>query len=103
MADSAAFGWICDELERSTSLDRLEARGTMRLALKQAGLEARSVSGEPIAVVVEQLLADELRCRAVEEPEATCSALVSRLREQGPASDEDAAEAPEDVFRRLGG
>ena len=46
MPDSAAFEWTCNELEERCSLDRLEARGTVRLALKQAGLEARSVTPE---------------------------------------------------------
>jgi hypothetical protein len=36
MADSKAFTTLCEELERASSLDRLEARGTVRLALKQA-------------------------------------------------------------------
>ncbi len=103
MADSKAFDWICDELERATSLDRLEARGTMRLALKQAGLEARSVSGEQIAVVIEKLLPGELRSRGIEDPEATCEALRAHLAEFVPAADAHLADTPEDVFQRLGG
>jgi len=34
MADSAAFGWVCEQLQRATHLSELEARGTVRLALK---------------------------------------------------------------------
>ena len=51
MADTAAFGWLCNELERVTTLNRLEARGTVRIALKQAGLESRSVTPDQMRVV----------------------------------------------------
>ena len=44
MANSTAFEWLCEQLETHTSLDRLEARGTVRLTLKEAGLEASRVS-----------------------------------------------------------
>ena len=46
MPDSAAFEFACGQLETGTSLDRLAARGTVRIALKQAGLEAR-IQGFP--------------------------------------------------------
>jgi len=52
MADSAAFTHICDALESETSFSRIEARGTIRLALKSAGLAANSVTPEQIKVVV---------------------------------------------------
>ena len=60
MPNSAAFEWTCQEIEGVTSLDTLEARGTVRLALKEAGLDARSASPHQIAVVVERILASEL-------------------------------------------
>ena len=40
MADARAFDWVCEEVEKKSSLSRLEARGTVRLALKKAGLDA---------------------------------------------------------------
>ena len=40
MTDSAAFGLVCEEIERITQLSRLEARGTVRLAMKEAGGDA---------------------------------------------------------------
>ena len=44
MADSPAFDCVCEKLEEAPPRDRLQARGTVRLALKQAGLDARSVT-----------------------------------------------------------
>ncbi len=100
MADSAAFDFACAELQRSTTLDRLEARGTVRIALKQAGLEARSVLPDQMKVVVEKVLPGELMTRGVENPEAVCSALAEGLAgvDGGRAGD-----TPDEVFARLGG
>lgn len=102
MADSPTFDWICSELERRSDLDRLEARGTVRLALKEAGLQARSVTPDQMKVVLERMLPTELATRGVEDAEQLCTTLLPDL--QSLASELDGApEAPEDVFRRLGG
>ena len=39
MSAVSVFDHVCDGVERGTSLDRLQSRGTVRLALKEAGLE----------------------------------------------------------------
>lgn len=101
VADSAAFDFVCEELQRDTSLDRLEARGTVRLALKQAGLEARSVTPDQMKVVVQKLLPGELSSRGIANGDDVCRKMVSGLDrvDAGGA----AGEAPDEVFRRLGG
>ena len=101
MANAPAFDWICGELERLTSLDTLEARGTVRLSLKKAGLEARSVSPGQLAVVAGRILGGELRARGIENAEQVCEDLVTSLESHQPAS--SAGESPEEVFKRLGG
>lgn len=101
MPNSAAFDWTCQEIERATSLDTLEARGTVRLALKEAGLDARSASPQQVAVVVERILAAELRARGIENADQVCASLAIGLKSQAPES--GAEESPEEVFRRLGG
>ena len=100
MADSEVFDFVCDELEQRTSLDRLEARGTVRLALKQAGLDARSVDARQMSVVVTKVIPGELESRGVESAAQHCSAIGSRLNslEVSPRT-----ETPEAVFERLGG
>jgi hypothetical protein len=102
MAGSPAFESACEELESATSLSRLEARGTMRLVLKQAGLQARSVSAREIGVVIEKLLPGELGARGVDDPDAACLALASRLLWPQSPEPEATVDAPEEVFRRLG-
>jgi len=101
MADSHAFEWTCDELERSSELGKLEARGTVRLTLKKSGLDARSVDPAQMQVVVERALPDELRTRGVADPDRVCHALVEGLGNL--SSPEHGGDSPEDVFRRLGG
>ncbi len=100
MADSEVFDFICEQLEQRTSLDRLEARGTVRLTLKQAGLDARSVSAQQMGVAVDKLLPGELESRGIEGAAQHCTAIKTGLAtlEVGPSS-----ETPEAVFERLGG
>jgi hypothetical protein len=66
MASSKVFEWLCDELEGATSFDRLEARGTVRLALKASGLDARTVTPDQVTVLIEKVLAGELTARGIE-------------------------------------
>ncbi len=105
MADAAAFEWLCAELEQGSSLDRLEARGTVRLALKQAGLEARTVTADQMQVVVEKVLPRELENRGIADSKDVCRGFLSGLRELAAdsATSADTPEMPDDVFRRLGG
>jgi len=98
--DSAAFEFVCSALERRTELDRLQARGTVRLALKEAGLEARAATVEQMQVVVDRVLPRELESRGVEDPDGLCADLVVGLDD---VVEEAAAETPETVFQRLGG
>jgi len=100
MPDSAAFEFACSQLETRTSLDRLAARGTVRIALKQAGLEARSITREQMAVVVQKILPTELGSRGIDGVEELCQSIQAGLRNIANAP---AAETPDAVFKRLGG
>ena len=100
MADSPAFVHACSELENATEFNTLEARGTVRLALKQAGLGAGHVTGAQLAVVMRQLMPHELEKRAVPDPASVCEQLAASLK--SARLDEGAAgESPEAVFARL--
>jgi hypothetical protein len=100
MADAAAFEFVCEQLEARTSLDRLAARGTVRIALKQAGLDSRTVTPEQMAVVAEKVLINELTTRGVAGAPALCSEIADRTRKLTASATSD---TPEAVFRRLGG
>ncbi len=102
MSESRVFEWLADELERTTPLSRLEARGTIRLVLKDAGLDASTVSPAHLGVVITRLMPDALRKRKVPDPDLLCERLLAALRawaSQMPALPQDSAY---DVFERLG-
>jgi hypothetical protein len=103
MASTPCFEWVSQELERITSLERLEARGTLRLALKKAGLEASQVTAKQMEVVLRELLPGELRSRGVEEGDEACEHLLRGLLAANLSEDESSADSPEQVFQRLGG
>ena len=100
MADSPAFDFVCSELEQRSNLDRLEARGTVRLALREAGLEARSVTPDQMKVVVERVLPKELTTRGIADADAVCSRLKQGLSQVQMGA---RSESPDSVFERLGG
>ncbi len=102
MADATTFDWVCAEIEQRTSLDRLEARGTVRLSLKEAGLDSRSLTPDQMKVVLEKVLPKELESRGVADAATICSAILPGLQ-QLAGQVGAGAETPEEVFRRLAG
>lgn len=104
MADAPAFDWICNELEQRSALDRLEARGTVRIALKEAGLDSRSLTADQVRVVLEKVLPKELESRGVADAGSLCTGLAASLKQAAAGwAEGSGAESPEDVFRRLAG
>src|SRR5262249_30057319 len=98
MADSATFDLACSELERRTSLNRLEVRGTVRIALKNAGLDG-SVTPAQMKVVLERVLPAELKARGVADADGPGPAGAGRRATNAPA--EAGSETPEAIFARL--
>jgi hypothetical protein len=98
------FDWLAARLAAGTALSDLEARGTLRLALKSAGLDAKSANADAYRVVVERVLARELATRGVADADAVCAQLAGELAslESSQATSRNAA-SPEAVFARLGG
>jgi len=101
MSTSTAFEWLCAELESSTDLDRLAARGTVRIALKQAGLEPIAATADQVAVVLERVLPGELTSRGIDSADQICSQIAGRV--SAVPADAAARDTPEAVFERLGG
>jgi hypothetical protein len=99
MADSPAFAFACGELERLTQWTREQARGTVRLALREAGLSASAVRAREMKVVFERLMPKELASRRVENGEQMCADIGQRV---AAVQDDAGADAPDSVFARLG-
>jgi len=97
------FDFAAESLERHTSFSRLEARGTLRIALKAAGLEPGSVTAEQLKVVFEKLMPSELENRDVSDPKAVCVTVAQEIASAPALSETDAADDLDQVFGRLGG
>jgi hypothetical protein len=74
-----SFDHVCEALESRTLLNRLQARGTVRCALKAAGLDASSVSARQMSEVVERILPGELESRGISDADSICRDLVRSL------------------------
>lgn len=101
MADSL-FETIADALETSTSLSRLEARGTLRLACKEAGVDTKNATAHHFEVVLQKLMPKELEARGIADAAGVCESLASTAKEFGEANG-TGGDSPEDIFGRLGG
>ncbi|MCA9503469.1 MAG: hypothetical protein H6748_04300 [Spirochaetaceae bacterium] len=95
---STAFEQASRQLERSTDLDRLEARGTLRIMLKKAGFDAKSIGRSDLQAVIQQLLPEELVARGIARPEHVIEGLVAAL---APLEDETDRRQPSEIFRRM--
>jgi hypothetical protein len=99
---SDLFDSVAEQLEQITNLDRLEARGTLRLAVKQAGLDAKALTLRELAVIFEKVMPAELKARGIESPADICTTLIRNLSHMG-SSPEATPSTIDDVFGRLGG
>lgn len=97
---AALFDRVAEGLAERTGLDALAARGTVRIALKAAGLDARSVTGAQMAVVLDRVLPGELERRGVADPAGVCRDLAATLGADA-RQDDVAPDSPEAVFRRM--
>jgi len=79
MADSPLFEKACNELERVTHLSPAEARGTLRIALREAGYDAGSVNRPQLLAVVFHSLPQELVARGLQDAQKICDRIASHL------------------------
>jgi hypothetical protein len=101
MADTV-FDLVAEKLEQTSDLDKLESRGTVRLALKQAGLDAKTVTVQQMQVVLQKVLPAELETRGVASAKSVCDGIVAAIQGFGGATGAD-DKSPEAVFKRIGG
>jgi len=93
------FDRLATTLEERTELSRLEARGTLRLALKNAGLEPEKLTPSYAEALVKKILPRELESRGVPDVPGVCDAVPRAAQQAGAAAD---AHRPEALFERLG-
>jgi hypothetical protein len=97
--DSDAFTIVADRLCELSDLDRLEARGTIRLAFKQAGVDVGCFGMDELEAVFSRVMPGELEARGCSDSQAICEAIMSSLDGALP---ETAARSSDEIMRRLG-
>jgi hypothetical protein len=97
------FDFAAERLEHRTAFNRLEARGTLRIALKVAGLDAGSVTADQLCVAFEKVMPAQLKKRGVKEAEEVCGAVIDDLANAPAPADEAPTTDLDEVFGRLGG
>jgi hypothetical protein len=95
------FDLAAQKLEQHTGFSQLEARGTLRIALKSAGLDPGSFTLDELRVVFEKLMPGELDQRGVKDTAGACSAVMRDLESAPIAATDSSSSSPDDVFRRL--
>jgi hypothetical protein len=95
------FDFAAERLEHHASLERLEARGTLRIALKAAGLDPKNLTGAQLQVVFEKLMPGELDSRGVSDVRNVCTAVLADLARTGGDAEDASTTNPDEIFRRL--
>lgn len=99
MSDQSVFDLVSEKIEESTPLNRLESRGTLRIALKDAGFDAKAVSASQLVVVIQKLLPQHFEERGISDAASVCETISGCL---SGAAAEDSSDSPEAIFTRLG-
>jgi hypothetical protein len=99
--EMSLFDLAAQKLEQHTGFSQLEARGTLRIALKAAGLDPRSLTLDELRVVFEKLMPGELEQRGVSDTASACKAVMRNLENAPIAATDSSSSNPDDIFRRL--
>jgi hypothetical protein len=97
-AAPALFDVAAAGLAGLTALSSAEARGTLRLVCRDAGLRTDLVTLPKMRVLITRLLPREIAARGVGEPDAVCKRLLDQLEQAQVAP---APSDPAELFRRI--
>jgi hypothetical protein len=97
------FDIAAEKIEGSTDMDRLAARGTLRIALKEAGLDAHKLTIPQLRAVFEKLMPKELDARGVADAAAICKTAADAIERVASETELGTSNSPDEIFKRLGG
>jgi len=83
-----------------TGFDALKSRGTVRLALQNAGLEPRTLTKEQAEVLLSRVLPQELKLRGIADATVQCTQMAMALKRL--RFERTAPESAEAAFARFG-
>lgn len=98
---SPSFEFVCERLEVIAKLSRLEARGTVRLALREVGKNPAYVSSQDMTMIVARVLPRMLQNRGIKDAAQICAEVGNQLSQAKLASGATYLD-PAEVFARLG-
>ena len=99
--ESDLFALVAAGLEAHTDLDRLEARGTLRIALKKAGVDPKTFTVPELEAVFAKIMPDELAQRGAANAVEVCGIVLKSLPSEVPAAPGDSATSRDEIMRRL--
>ena len=99
--EATLFDFAAERLEHHAGFDRLAARGTLRLALKESGLDAKGLTPQQLGVVFEKVMPKELKLRGVSNTVVACNAVIDDLMNSPAPSEAAAATDTDEIFHRL--
>ncbi len=73
------FEAVCEALERATYFNRMQARGTIRLAMRTMGADVRRVDIGQMTRVLDRQLPRELESRRVSDVSKVCAKVKACL------------------------
>ena len=97
------FDLASERLEHHTGFNRLEARGTLRIALKVAGLDPSAFTVGQLCVVFEKVMPGELDSRGVSDVQDVCAAVLDDLVNTQTLPDLASSTPIDEIFGRLAG
>ena len=99
--DATLFDLTAERLEHHTGFDRLEARGTLRIALKVAGLDPSAFTAGQLCVVFEKVVPGELEKRGVSHAAVACRTVIADLANIQALPDMVTSSPLDEIFGRL--
>lgn len=86
-------------LAESTGLSETEARGTLRFAMRDAGLRVELLTPAKAKVLLQRVVPRHLTARGHADAQAACDAAAEALAAQGP--ERPSVHPPDEMFRRV--
>ena len=90
---------VADRLCELSELDRIESRGTIRIAFKKAGVDVKRFGLVDRDAVFAASMPEELERRGCGDPGPTCAALIRSLEGEVPRT---LTGSRDEIIRRLG-
>ena len=98
---SDLFALVADGLEAETVFGRLETRGTLRIALKKAGVDAKNFTLVELEATFAKIMPDELARRGVRNAIGVCDTVLKSLPSDLRNAPGDPATSRDEIMRRL--